>query len=119
MGGATGAGQGYLWMAHRDPASPLWQLAARSRELWQEFLPAQLIEYQPLGSLLLASDQAESDGLRVREGLLRQAGVQAELLSVQQAQQLEPALRLGTDGAALLVSTDVQVRSIIPSLTCL
>ena len=36
--GATGAGQGYLWLAHRDPASPAWQLAVRSRQMWQELL---------------------------------------------------------------------------------
>jgi len=33
---ATGAGQGYLWMVHRDPTdSANWQLAARGRELWE------------------------------------------------------------------------------------
>ena len=36
--GATGAGQGYLWLAHRDPASPAWQLAVRSRQMWQDLL---------------------------------------------------------------------------------
>lgn len=35
-GGIFPAGQGYLWLAHRDPASPMWQLAARSKELWLE-----------------------------------------------------------------------------------
>lgn len=29
------AGQGYVWMAHRDPESPLWALASRSKHLWQ------------------------------------------------------------------------------------
>jgi glycine/D-amino acid oxidase-like deaminating enzyme len=40
--GATGAGQGYLWLAHRDPASPAWQLAVRSKQLWQELLASTL-----------------------------------------------------------------------------
>ena len=33
--GATGAGQGYIWLAHRQPDCPAWELAKRSRELWQ------------------------------------------------------------------------------------
>lgn len=33
--GATGAGQGYIWMAHRDPSSPSWHLAAASKALWE------------------------------------------------------------------------------------
>lgn len=36
--GATGAGQGYLWLAHRDVHSPLFTMAAQSRELWTELL---------------------------------------------------------------------------------
>lgn len=36
--GATGAGQGYIWMAHRSPDSPLWELAARSQESWERFV---------------------------------------------------------------------------------
>jgi len=36
--GATGAGQGYIWMAHRAPDSPLWELAARSRASWERFV---------------------------------------------------------------------------------
>ncbi|KAH9615715.1 hypothetical protein KSS87_009100, partial [Heliosperma pusillum] len=33
--GATGAGQGYLWMAHKTPGTAVWDLALRSQELWQ------------------------------------------------------------------------------------
>ncbi len=36
--GATGAGQGYLWLAHRDVGSPLFRLAAQSRAMWRELL---------------------------------------------------------------------------------
>ena len=34
----TSAGQGYVWMGHRDPASLLWSLAARSKHLWQSLV---------------------------------------------------------------------------------
>jgi hypothetical protein len=33
--GATGAGQGYIWMAHRQPGAGTWDLAVRSCELWR------------------------------------------------------------------------------------
>lgn len=33
------AGQGYIWMAHRDPGSFAWKLAATSRQLWQQLIP--------------------------------------------------------------------------------
>ena len=29
-------GQGYIWLAHRDPASPSWPLARRSKALWEQ-----------------------------------------------------------------------------------
>ncbi|OEL22025.1 hypothetical protein BAE44_0016956, partial [Dichanthelium oligosanthes] len=34
--GATGAGQGYIWMSHRTPGSDTWELAMRSKRLWEE-----------------------------------------------------------------------------------
>lgn len=30
------AGQGYLWMSHRTPGSDTWELAVRSKQLWEE-----------------------------------------------------------------------------------
>ena len=35
---ALDSGQGYLWLAHRDVHSPLFTMAAQSRELWSELL---------------------------------------------------------------------------------
>lgn len=52
--GATGAGQGYIWMAHRDPATPSWPLAARSKQLWAELTKDQAfkaaVEWQQTGA---------------------------------------------------------------------
>ncbi|PKA54765.1 hypothetical protein AXF42_Ash000600 [Apostasia shenzhenica] len=36
--GATGAGQGYIWMAHKTPSSETWELALRSKQLWEELV---------------------------------------------------------------------------------
>ena len=32
------AGQGYIWLAHRNPASASWNLALRSKALWGDYL---------------------------------------------------------------------------------
>lgn len=36
--GATGAGQGYVWLSHREIGSPAFALAARSKQMWGELL---------------------------------------------------------------------------------
>ena len=37
-------GQGYIWMVHKVPGSDKWDLAMRSRQLWEKF--ADDIEHQ-------------------------------------------------------------------------
>jgi hypothetical protein len=39
--GATGAGQGYVWMAHRSPSTAVWDLAELSIFEWGRMLQAQ------------------------------------------------------------------------------
>lgn len=29
------AGQGYIWLAHRQPGTPGWAIAKRSKHLWE------------------------------------------------------------------------------------
>lgn len=114
--GATGAGQGYLWMAHRSPSSPLWQFAQRSKQMWQVLLatvpqltPAAL-EWQAAGSMLLASTAEDEELLHQRLQLLRSAGLaDARLAPAAMVRQLEPALSRGAAESALLVDSDVQV----------
>jgi hypothetical protein len=36
----SASGQGYIWLAHRDPASPSWALARRSKAMWQQLAAA-------------------------------------------------------------------------------
>ena len=35
-GVSSAAGQGYIWMAHRQPHSEAWQLAACSKKMWED-----------------------------------------------------------------------------------
>ena len=32
------AGQGYIWLAHREPKSSGWAIAQRSKQLWEDML---------------------------------------------------------------------------------
>ena len=32
------AGQGYIWLAHRQPDTPGWAIAKRSKHLWESML---------------------------------------------------------------------------------
>ncbi|PSC67997.1 FAD-dependent oxidoreductase [Micractinium conductrix] len=114
--GATGAGQGYLWLAHRDPSSPAWQLAMGSKAMWPQLLApvvpeltAEAVEWQSIGSVLIATDAEETEALHRRAALLQRAGLDARCLPAADVPQLEPALALGADGSALLVPSDAQV----------
>ncbi|RRT55593.1 hypothetical protein B296_00034715 [Ensete ventricosum] len=60
--GATGAGQGYIWMAHKTPGSETWELATRSKQLWEELAesirhqgkdPAEVLGWKKTGISLL------------------------------------------------------------------
>ncbi|GBF90631.1 hypothetical protein Rsub_03203 [Raphidocelis subcapitata] len=113
--GATGAGQGYIWMSHRSPDSPLWELAARSRDSWERFVRenpelATSMEWQTTGSLLLATTAAEMSQLEARAAMLQGRGVDGvRLLSRDQAVREEPALGLPQTAAGLLVESDAQI----------
>jgi glycine/D-amino acid oxidase-like deaminating enzyme len=115
--GATGAGQGYLWLAHRDPAANLatWQLATRSVKLWGEMMASspevrERTEYQRLGSMLLATSAEEAVALKDHAERLRDAGVlNVDYYSASAAQEVERQLTLPSDGAAMIVPADTQI----------
>ena len=117
--GSFCAGQGYIWLAHRDPASAAWQLARESCAQWQELLQQPHLspshtEWQSSGSLLLASNPAEAEQLRARQELLGRAGVSARYLDERALRCEEPALHDSMAGG-LLVSTDSQLVRFPPS----
>ena len=113
------AGQGYIWLAHRDPSSIAWQLAAESQALWQELLQrphlgARDVEWLRSGSLLLARDLEEAEQLQARLARLRGAGITAQYLNEGALHAEEPALHSSMAGG-LLVSSDSQlVRAMLP-----
>ena len=111
--GLPRAGQGYIWLAHRDPASAAWHLARESCSQWQRLLQlAHLspnhVEWQSSGSLLLATDAEEAAQLRARQDMLGRAGVSARYLDEHALRCEEPALHDSVAGG-LLVSNDSQL----------
>lgn len=111
---ATGAGQGYLWLAHRSPAAAaLWGLASASRSLWADDVAAGAwasAELAGRGSLLLAPHAAGAAECAGKAAALEDAGVAAEAMDAASTATLEPALaRLPPGGGALRVRSDAQV----------
>lgn len=56
------SGQGYIWLAHKTPGSETWELAARSKQLWEELAesirdqgkdPAEVLGWKKTGISLL------------------------------------------------------------------
>ncbi|CAN6218343.1 unnamed protein product [Urochloa humidicola] len=117
--GATGAGQGYIWMSHRVPGSDMWELAVRSKQLWEE-LAAEVdgqggggarerLGWMRTGSLLLGRTSEELAALEGMTKSLSQAGIHAEFLSASSLHALEPALSVGKDGGAMFLPQDCQI----------
>uniref|UniRef100_A0A0A8YGL2 FAD-dependent oxidoreductase domain-containing protein 1 n=1 Tax=Arundo donax TaxID=35708 RepID=A0A0A8YGL2_ARUDO len=117
--GATGAGQGYIWMSHRTPGSDTWELAVRSKQLWEE-LAAEVdgqgtggarerLGWMRTGSLLVGRTLEELATLEERTKALSQAGIHAEFLSASSLHALEPALSVGKDGGAMFLPQDCQI----------
>lgn len=110
------AGQGYIWLAHRDPHSAAWPMAVHSKLLWEQWLGAPAgsmgglsgVEWQEAGSLLLATNEAEAAQLGQRQQLLADAGLHAELWGAAQLHAEEPALGPAVC-AGLLLGSDAQL----------
>ncbi|KAK9281948.1 hypothetical protein L1049_004857 [Liquidambar formosana] len=116
--GATGAGQGYIWMVHKTPESEKWELAMRSRKLWemlaesiqdQGMNPLEVLGWKKTGSLLIGRTPNESAMLKKRVKQLSQAGLRAEYLSSSDLLLEEPALMVGDEGGAAFLPDDCQL----------
>ncbi|KAK1434737.1 hypothetical protein QVD17_00487 [Tagetes erecta] len=116
--GATGAGQGYIWMVHKVPGSEKWELAMRSRELWEKFAedvkykgmdPQEVLGWKKTGSLLVGKTSQEMAALKGKVEQLSKAGLKAELLSGTNLQEVEPALVIGEEGGAAFLPDDYQL----------
>ncbi|KAK1632300.1 hypothetical protein QYE76_006615 [Lolium multiflorum] len=117
--GATGAGQGYVWMSHRTPGSDTWELAVRSKQLWED-LAAEMdglggggaresLGWMKTGSLLVGRTSEELATLVEKTKVLSQAGINAECLDATSLHALEPALSVGNDGGAMFLPDDRQI----------
>ncbi|XP_017228790.1 uncharacterized protein LOC108204032 isoform X1 [Daucus carota subsp. sativus] len=116
--GATGAGQGYIWMVHKTPGTQKWELASRSRLLWEEFAqtmthqgldPLHLLGWNKTGSLLVGKTAQESVILKQRVDELSKAGLKAQFLSATELLVQEPALALEKEGGAAFLPDDYQL----------
>ncbi|KAL9243091.1 hypothetical protein vseg_017021 [Gypsophila vaccaria] len=116
--GATGAGQGYIWMTHRTPGTAVWDLAMRSRQLWQMLVnnlqadgvdPLDALGWKKSGSLLVGRTKEESNRLKERVEQLHAAGLRAEYLSGNDLLTEEPELEIGPESCAAFLPDDAQI----------
>ncbi|KDP45239.1 hypothetical protein JCGZ_15104 [Jatropha curcas] len=116
--GATGAGQGYIWMAHKSPESDTWSLTMRSHELWRMFAesirdqglnPLEVLGWKKTGSLLVGKTPEETKVLKMKVKMLSEAGLRADYLSSYDLKLEEPALEVGEAGGAAFLPDDYQL----------
>ncbi|XP_010268126.1 PREDICTED: uncharacterized protein LOC104605186 [Nelumbo nucifera] len=116
--GASGAGQGYIWMIHKTPGSDIWELAMRSKQLWeiladsiqhQGMSPLEILGWRKTGSLLIGRTPEELNILKGRVQQLAEAGLEAEYLSGHALLSEEPALEVGKEGGAAFLPDDCQL----------
>ncbi|GAQ86958.1 hypothetical protein KFL_003230030 [Klebsormidium nitens] len=116
--GATGAGQGYIWLGNRQPGTPAWDFAKWSKSLWEDFADELALEpsqttaplgWNKNGSLLVAGNGKEAAALKTQVDLLQSAGLGAELWDAQRTRAVEPALLIEDDGGAAFLPDDAQL----------
>ena len=107
-GGATAAGMGHVVVLDDSPAQ--LALTAASRKLWHALLselPAHA-EADVCGTLWVAADAEEMAAVQRKHLLLKEAGIQSQVLSAAALAKEEPQLRRGLAGG-LLVPDDLVV----------
>ncbi|KAJ4772396.1 D-amino acid dehydrogenase [Rhynchospora pubera] len=116
--GATGAGQGYIWLAHKTPGTDTWHLALRSKHLWEELAadldtqgsdPGEVLGWKKTGSLLIGRSSEDQAVLQERVKLLSDAGLRAQYLPSDLLHLEEPELDVGSEGAAAFILDDCQL----------
>ncbi|CAN8265687.1 unnamed protein product [Cochlearia groenlandica] len=116
--GATGAGQGYIWMTHKKPGSDIWDLAMRSHQLWHELAqslddqgldPEEMLGWKKTGSLLIGKTSEECVALKRKVHELSEAGLRTEYLSSSELFLKEPAIFVDDDTGAAFLPDDSQL----------
>ncbi|KMZ69836.1 FAD-dependent oxidoreductase family protein [Zostera marina] len=115
---ATGAGQGYIWMANKTPRNDLWELSKRSKQLWENLTegiktegldPSHVLGWKKTGSLLIGRTSEELTMLEKRVEILSNAGLRGELLSSTALRSMEPEVDVGEYGGAAYFPDDCQM----------
>lgn len=105
-------------MVHKTPGTDKWELATRSRKLWEDFSesiqhqglnPLDILGWKKTGSLLVGKTADESVMLKRRVEQLFEAGLKAEFLSSSDLLVQEPALMLEKEGGAVFLPEDYQL----------
>ncbi|MCO5594011.1 hypothetical protein L7F22_048030 [Adiantum nelumboides] len=111
-------GQGYLWLGHWTPDMMAWDLAKRSKYLWEKFAqglqamgldPLVTLGFKKTGSLLFGTSSKHALALQEKAEALCKGGVQAEFLNSAQLMDAEPQLHAGAKGSAVLTPDDCQI----------
>jgi D-hydroxyproline dehydrogenase subunit beta len=105
--GATAAGMGHIVVMDDSPAQ--MALTHYSKTLWQSLsdrLPAS-VEYDPCGTLWVASDEEEMQEVRRKNALYASAGISSVILDCRMLAEAEPHLRQPLAGALLVPSDAV------------
>ena len=107
-GGATAAGMGHVVVLDDSPAQ--FALTAASRRLWHASLPnlPAHAEADICGTLWVAADEEEMAAVQRKHLLLKDAGINSQVLSASALAKEEPHLRRGLAGG-LLVPDDLVV----------
>jgi glycine/D-amino acid oxidase-like deaminating enzyme len=101
-GGATAAGMGHIVVM--DDSEAQFALTRYSQQLWQQLrseLPAD-VEYEPCGTIWVATDDEEMAEVRRKEDYYGQRGVSTEVLDPKGLEMLEPNLRKEMAGGLLV-----------------
>lgn len=106
-GGATAAGMGHIVAMDDSPAQ--LALTGYSQRLWRELAPRlpSDAEFDPCGTLWLASDDEELGEVQRKHSVYAAAGIAAQILSAEALAKHEPHLR--PMAGALLVPGDAVV----------
>ncbi len=100
--GATAAGMGHVVVMDDNEAE--FALTRYSSDLWRTLamrLP-QRAEWEPVGTLWVASDEEELEGARRKQSFYQKRGLRAELLDAQSLRDAEPQFRPGLAGGLLI-----------------
>lgn len=95
-GGATAAAMGHLVAMDDDPAE--LALAQLSLRLWERFADQPLAEFSRCGTLWVAREPRELDGVAAKVARLAAAGIEARRVDAAELYELEPQLAPGLCG---------------------